>query len=81
MFGALLTLFRKRCPACGSQSLRVRNWIRANLADDNGKRHADSWTYESCDACSVRLKRYVNGRLETPSPDEWDLHVEKDKIQ
>ena len=77
MFGALLRLIRNPCPACGSRSLRNRNWIRATLVDDHGRRYPDSWTYESCDACHIRLKRCLDGRLETPSVDEWNLHVEQ----
>jgi hypothetical protein len=79
MFGALLRLFKNPCPSCGSRSLRNRNWIRATLVDDHGRRYPDSWAYESCDACHVRLKRYLDGRVETPSANEWQLYVDKGK--
>lgn len=75
MLGRLLSIFRPRCPACGVRALRMRNWIRATCVDDQGRRYADSWTYDSCDACHVRLKRYIDGRVETPSEDEWRRNV------
>jgi hypothetical protein len=75
MLGRLLRIFKARCPVCGVRALRTRNWIRATLVDDQGRRYPDSWTYDSCDACLVQLKRYMDGRVETPSEDEWTRNV------
>lgn len=70
-------LLRRRgphCPECGG-GLLVRNWIRATRVDEQGDRHPDSWTYESCEACGFRAKRHLDGRVEAPSEEEWHQHV------
>jgi hypothetical protein len=68
-------LFRRPCSRCHERALRTRNWIRATLVNDRGERYPDSWSYESCDACGARTKRYHNGRTETPSEQEWQQQV------
>ena len=75
MLARLLRVFRRRCPACSAPALRTRNWIRATCVDAQGQRYPDSWTYESCDVCGQRFKRYANGTVELPSDDEWQQHV------
>ena len=67
--------FRTPCPSCGARTLRMRNWIRATCVDDQGRRYPDSWTYESCETCQSRFKRYIRGRIETPSEAEWKHYV------
>jgi hypothetical protein len=71
----LLRAFREPCSKCGERELRARNWIRATCVDERGRRYPDSWTYYSCDACGDRSKRYVDGRVEAPTDEEWREHV------
>jgi len=75
MFRSLLRFFREPCARCGERALRTRSWIRATCVDERGQRYPDSWTYQSCDSCGARTKKYVDGRVEVPSEEEWRQHV------
>ena len=70
--GGLLRRSRPTCSHCGG-NLKTRNWIRATCVDAQGERYPDSWTYESCDRCGGRSKRYLDGRVEVPSDEEWRI--------
>jgi len=72
----ILRRFRRRCPSCNSPTLRNRNWIKATCQNDKGERYPDSWAYESCDTCNARFKRFLNGKIVTPSQVEWRHHIE-----
>lgn len=72
----ILRHMQKRCTACPEGRLQSRNWIRATCVDDNGQRYPDSWTYYECDRCGDRSKRFLDGRIEVPSPVEWQRHCQ-----
>jgi hypothetical protein len=67
----LRELVRTPCSQCGQGDIRTRNRIRATFIDDQGRRYPDSWSYESCESCGLRLKRFSDGRIESPSDEEW----------
>lgn len=69
---ALLGSNDERCAACGTGTLRVHDWVRATCVDESGQRYPDSWTYYECEGCGARTKEYLDGRVETPSDEEWD---------
>ncbi len=76
MMVEILRHMQKRCTACPEGRLQSRNWIRATCVDDNGQRYPDSWTYYECDRCGDRSKHFLDGRIEVPSPVEWQRHCQ-----
>jgi hypothetical protein len=76
LLARLFSPFRKRCPRCGERAVRMRNWIRATCVDEQGKRYPDAWAYCCCDACGDRTKRFMDGRVVTPSEKEWAQYVD-----
>ena len=55
----------------------MRNFIRATMKDEHGRRYPDSWKLCDCDRCDARLKLFRGGRVEDANDDEWKRAFEK----
>lgn len=68
---------RKRCPACGSKTLRYVQYIRATVLIDGG-RAPDSWTYFECETCRSRQKQH-RGTFSVVDDEEWQRYCQRRK--
>ncbi len=77
---AIFRVFRERCRGCASGRMTMQTFIRATMADENGRRYPAAFAFFSCDRCGLRRKKNVGQPDEAVSDGEWARWVERRSI-